>query len=849
MIARYRGLGRLAWRESRTARRRLFLYMSSIAIGVAALVAIDSFAGNVTRSIREQSRALLGGDIAFSARQAFPARADSLLDSLQANGVPIARVTSFASMAVVPRTERTRLAQVRAVSDDYPFYGNIITDPAGQWQSLREGANVLVDPSLLLSLDGQVGDTLTLGQARFRITGVLRSVPGDPGIASAIAPRIFIADRYVAETQLIVLGSRAEYEVVARLPEGVSPDDAARPMRARLEGSGVRIRTVTQSELSLTDAVDDLGDFLGLVGLVALLLGGIGVASGVHAFVARKIDTVAVLRCVGATSGQVLAIYATQAALMGLAGAAVGAALGVAVQFALPHVMMDVLPVNVSVRLEPTAIFMGLGIGLWVALVFALRPLLALRTISPLQALRRTADPSVLRPVWHDWRRLTVDTLIVLTVLGIAWSRAGSLAAGAGMAGAVAFVLLCLWFAAALLSRVARAVLRTHWPYVLRQGVANLSRPGNQTRSVVLALGFGAFLITTLYLVQQNLLAKFESTAAQSRANVLFFDVQDDQLSPLDSMMRSSGAEVMLTAPIITMRIAAINGVKVATLTADTARAGWALRREYRSTFRDGMVPTEELVSGRWFGDPGAGKGEGVPQLSLEEDVARDLGVVLGDTVTWNVQGIDVETRVTSLRRVNWAQFEPNFFAVFEPRALAGAPLQYVILAHAEGDSLAAGVQQQAVRLFPNVASIDLSLVRETIAEVVGKVRAAVQFLALFSLAMAIPVLMSAVAATQRERLRDGVLLKTLGATRRQIRRILLAEYALLGVLGSLTGVLLAFGGAWGVMRWVFHSPFAPVYWPVVAIGAVMIALAVSIGLVGGRDVLNEPPLAALREA
>lgn len=849
MIARVRGLTRLAWRESRKARRRLFLYMSSIAIGVAALVAIDSFAGNVTRSIREQSRALLGGDLAFSARQAFPARADSLLDSLRADGIPIARVTSFASMAVVPRTERTRLAQVRAVTENYPFYGTVVTEPADQWRALREGANVLVDPSLLLALDGRVGDTLTLGQARFRIAGVLQSVPGDPGIASAIAPRIFISDRYVAETQLLVFGSRAEYEAVARLAEGVDPDEAAKPLRTRLEGSGVRLRTVTQSELNLTDAVDDLGDFLGLVGLVALLLGGIGVASGVHAFVARKIDTVAVLRCVGATSGQVLAIYATQAALMGLAGAAVGAALGVAVQFALPYLVSDVLPVNVSVRVEPTAILMGLGIGLWVALVFALRPLLALRTISPLQALRRTADPSVLRPVWHDWRRLLVDALIVVTVLGIAWSRAGSLQRGAGMAGAVGVVLVCLWFAAALLSRVARAVLRTHWPYVLRQGVANLSRPGNQTRSVVLALGFGAFLITTLYLVQRNLLAKFETTAAESRANVLFFDVQDDQLASLDSLVRVNGASVVQSTPIVTMRISAINGTAVATLIADTSRAGWALRREYRSTFRDEMVPTEALVSGRWFDAAPTDSASTVLQLSLEEDLAHDLGVQLGDTVAWNVQGVDVVTRITSLRSVNWARFEPNFFAVFEPRALAGAPVQYVMLADADGDSATARVQQQAVRLFPNVASIDLSLVRRTIDEVVGKVRAAVQFLALFSLAMAVPVLMSAVAATQRERLRDGVLLKTLGATRSQIRRILLAEYALLGVLGSLTGVALAFGGAWGAMRWVFHSPFVPVYWPVAAIGAVMVALAVFIGLVGGRDVLNEPPLAALREA
>lgn len=848
-MTRFGGLARLAWRESRKARRRLFLYMSSIAIGVAALVAIDSFAGNVTRSIREQSRALLGGDLAFSARQAFPARVDSLLDSLQRGGVPLARVTSFTSMAVVPRTEHTRLAQVRAVSDGYPFYGTVITEPAGRWESLREGQNVLVDPSLMLSLGARVGDTLTLGQARFSITGVLRSVPGDPGIASAIAPRVFIADRYVPETQLLVFGSRAEYEVVARLPEGTSADEFAGPLRPRLEGSGVRLRTVTQSELSLTDAVDDLGDFLGLVGLVALLLGGIGVASGVHAFVARKIDTVAVLRCVGATSAQVLAIYATQAALMGLAGAAVGAALGVAVQFALPGVVADALPVNVTVQVEPAAIGMGLAIGLWVALVFALRPLLALRTISPLQALRRTADPSVLRPVWHDWRRLSVDLLIVATVIGIAWSRTGDLARGTGMAAAVGLALGALWTSAALLARAARAALRTHWPYVMRQGVANLSRPGNQTRSVVLVLGFGSFLITTLYLVQSNLLARFEATAADARANVLYFDVQDDQLAPLDSLLLASGAEVVQNTPIVTMRIAAINGADAAALAADSSRARWALRREYRSTFREQMVRTETIAAGHWFGDRAARDTTGLPQLSLEEDVARDLGVQLGDTVTWNVQGADVPTVVTSLRTVNWAQFEPNFFAVFEPRALAGAPTQYVILADARGDSLTAMVQQQAVRLFPNVASIDLSLVRRTIDEVVGKVRAAVRFLALFSLAMAVPVLMSAVAATQRERLRDGVLLKTLGATRGQIRRILLAEYALLGVLGSLTGVVLAFGGAWAVMRWVFRTPFAPVYLPVLLIGAMLVGLAVIIGLVGGRDVLNEPPLAALREA
>lgn len=839
-------LARLAWRESRTARRRLLLYMSSIALGVAALVAIDSFAGNVNRSIREQSRALLGGDLAFSSRQAFPPRADSLLDSLDLSGIPVARVVSFTSMALVPSNGHTRLAQVRAVTEGYPFYGEVITAPAGEWESLQQGYNALVDPSLLLALDAGVGDTLALGETRFRIVGALERVPGDAGIANAIAPRVFIAERHVPETGLLVFGSRAEYEAVAKLPAGAPLDEVARSLRASLDSTGVRLRTVTQREMNLTDAVDDLGNFLGLVGLVALLLGGIGVASGVHAFVTRKIYTVAVLRCLGATSRQVLVIYATQAALMGLTGAALGALLGVAVQFALPSLLADALPVEVSATLEPGAILLGLLAGFWVALVFALRPILALRSVSPLQALRRTVDPGVLRRGWRDWRRVAVDTLIVLTMVGISWERIGDPAQGIAIAGAIGAALGVLWLAATLLARVARTVLRTGWPYVLRQGVANLSRPANQTRAVTLALGFGVFLITTLFLVQRNLLAKFELTAATARANVLFFDVQEDQLQTLDSLVQGAGVPVVQTTPIVTMRVAAINGVSVAELRSDSARSGWATRREYRSTFRHEMVPTEELVAGRWFDGPDDG---GLPQLSLEEEVAGELGVALGDTITWNVQGAEVATRLTSLRRVDWARFEPNFFAVFEPRALEGAPTQYVVLADAADDAQSAAVQERVVRALSNVSSIDLSLVRQTIDEVISRARGAVRFLAIFSLAMAIPVLLSAVAATQSERLRDGVLLKTLGASRGQIRRILLAEYALLGVIGSLTGALLAWIAGWAIMRWVFESPFIPAAGAVLAIGGAMIALAVAIGLVGGRDVLNEPPLAALRDA
>ena len=303
-------LVRLAWRESRTARRRLLLYMSSISLGVAALVAIDSFAGNVTRSIREQSRSLLGGDIALTARSGWAPAVDSLLDSLRRTGTPVAKVTTFASMAVAPRTGNTRLVQVRAASAEYPFYGEVLTNPAGRWRELPAGAHALVDPSLLIALGARVGDSLSLGFGRFVILGTIESVPGDPGIAAAIGPRVFIPARYLAETQLLGFGSRAEYEALLKLPEGTVGAKFIAPLRPALERGRVRIRTAAENESNLTEAIEQLSEFLGVVGLVALLLGGIGVASGVNAFVARKIDTVAVFRCLGATSRQVLLIYA-----------------------------------------------------------------------------------------------------------------------------------------------------------------------------------------------------------------------------------------------------------------------------------------------------------------------------------------------------------------------------------------------------------------------------------------------------------------------------------------------------------------------------------------------------------
>jgi putative ABC transport system permease protein len=847
--SRWRFVASIAWRESRTARRRLLLYMSSISLGVAALVAIDSVADNVRSAVRSQARSVMGGDISFSSDRRFPDSLRTVIDSIGAAGqAKVGHAVIFTSMAFNQRSQQTRLSQVRAVSPTYPPFGEVTSEPANQWPVLQQRPSALVSAATLIALDAKVGDTLSIGYSQFEIVGTTNSVPGDPGLASAIGPRVFIAEKFVASTQLLGFGSRADFQSLIKLPDGVQSPKWVAPFRPRFQKANIRVRTVVQQEQNMTEAIGRLADFLGIVGMIALLLGGIGVASGVNAYVNKKVDTVAVLRCIGATGSQVLAIYVAQAALMGLAGATIGTAIGIGLQFLLPLAVQGMLPLDVTVQLVPKAIALGLGIGVWVALVFALRPLLALRRVSPLQALRRDAA-ALEKQRLRDIPSHVVNIALVGSVIALAIARSDSWMRGVMVAGGIGLSLVLLWASASSLSVIARKLVARRLPYLFRQGVANLYRPANQTRSVVLALGFGAFLVSTLYLVQANLLSQFEVSAASARGNLVFFDIQEDQRKTIDSMIVASRETSMGATPIINMKVKGINGKTLTEWAASTGlpERHWTLRREYRSTFRDTIVPTEKLLSGEWF-KPKQSESDTIPEMSIEQEVAEEMHVTLGSVITWDVQGVDVRARITSIREVNWGRFEPNFFAVFEPQALIEAPKMYVLVAAVSSDTVIARIQRNVVMRYPNVSSVDLSLVRSTISSIIGRIQLAVRFLALFSLAMAVPVLFSAVAATRRDRLREGVLLKTLGATRSQIGRILLAEYSLLGMLGALTGMLLSFAGAWGLVTFVFEGTFSPALLPAFLIALVMMTLAVLIGLSTGREVFRETPMAALRE-
>jgi putative ABC transport system permease protein len=844
---------RLAARETRAAWRRLLVLTGAVTVGTAALVAVNSFSDNLRRSVQEQARALLGADLALSSRATFTPRTTALIDTL-AQGGATARTVNFAGMAYVARTSGTRLVQVTAVDGDYPFYGRIGTEPAEAWAELRRGAHAVVEPALLTQLGASVGDTLALGEGRYRITGTVTSIPGDVGVRAAFGARIFIPAATLEATGLLGFGARAEYTAYVQLPPGGDATALAERYRPILRAERVRIRSVEEDRNNLSETLERLANYLGLVALIALLLGGLGVASAVTVFIRRRLDGIAALRCLGATSRQLFGAYLLQAAAMGLLGSLVGVVLGMLLQRLLPVLLQQFLPVEVSSRPSWRAIALGLGMGLWVSVAFALLPLLRIRTVSPLQAIRRDVESGSRR----DPLVLPVLLAIAASVVAIARLQVGSWRTALAFAAGIGVALLVLWLASLGLTRLVRRFTPSGWPYPWRQGLANLHRPANQTVAVVLALGFGAFLLTTLYLVQYNLLRQLTLGGGPERPNLVFFDVQPDQRAPLAALLAEERLTASAPVAIVPMRIHAVNGKPVLRTTGDSVEwatdsmqpgAGWAVRREYRSTYRDTMVATEKLIAGKWWPQlRSERRADGPGGISIEVGVASELGVTLGDSITWDVQGVLVPTTITSMREVDWARFEPNFFVVFEPGLLEAAPQSFVLLSRVPDPAERGRIQRRVVERLSNVTTVDLASLQGAVERLVDQVTLAIRFMAVFSLLTGALVLAGAVATSRFQRIREGALLRTLGATRAQVLRVVLAEYLALGVLATIVGVWLAVGAAWALARWVFEVPFGVPLAPLAVLTLVVAGGTALLGLLNSRDVVRRPPLEVLRE-
>jgi putative ABC transport system permease protein len=835
----------MAWRDSRGSRHRLFLAAAALTIGIAALVAVSSFRSNVQEAVDQQAKSLLGADIAISNQQPFSPEVESIITAL---GGEQARELSCSSMIVFPKSGGTRLAQIRAVAGNFPFYGVLETVPPEAGQTFRSGFQTLVDDNLLFQFDAQVGDSIKIGEATFEIVGRLKKIPGEAMAAALIGPRIYIPMAALESTALLQKGSRVTYKTYLRLPSGVDPDQRLAPFQEQLNTLRVDHETVTKRAARVGKVMTNLSRFLSLVGFVALLLGGIGVASAMHAHGQEKRNTVALLHCLGANPRQTLAIYFLQTLGLGLVGGILGIILGLTVHALLPLLLRDFLPIQITLAVSWWAVIHGLLAGVILAPLFALIPLLAVRRISPLGALRVAHEQEDAQPIIRDPLRLLMLAFLVLYVAGFAimqtaqWTYALTFCAAVG----VAFGLLIAIGKSVMV--LARTYIPASWPYPWRQGLANLFRPHNQTLVLILTLGAGTFFLVTLFLVQQSLLQQITHINETNQPNLVLFDIQSDQREAVANLVHASQLPVLQDLPLVTMRLAAVKGKKVADLRNDEEKPipDWALQWEYRSTYRQHLLDSETVVAGRWH-DTVVSAFTRIP-ISLEEELAQTLKVTLGDELVFDVQGILLTTTVQSLRKVDWNRIQPNFFVVFPVGVLETAPQTYVLLTKALTNEKAATLQRTAVQRFPNISAIDLTVILNTLDAILARVMFVLRFMGLFTVAAGVIVLVGAVRTTYVQRIRESALLRTLGASRRQLRRILLIEYFFLGSFAAVTGVLLALIGSWALTRFLFEVTFTSDVWSLVLTPLLIISLTMIIGVVGNRKVTTHPPLEVLRE-
>ena len=873
----------MAWRDSRRNRGRLLLFISSIVIGIAALVAINSFSENLLRDINNEAKSLLGADLVVQGGQ--PA-ADSIREVFDLLGAERrAETWSLVSMVYFPKNGGTRLSQVRAQEGGFPFFGKLSTEPASAAEVFKKATSpnsqsqipnsqiALVEKTLMLQFGLQVGDTVRVGMVPFVIAGQLNSAPGRAGIAGSIAPVVYIPKQLLEQTGLVQRGSLIWYQYFFQFPEATNVADLVTTMvDPAVENTSLETETVAERRQDLGEAFGNMNTFLNLVGFIALLLGCIGVASSVHIYIKDKMASIAVLRCLGVKGWQAFQIFLLQVVVLGLAGGLLGAFFGSLLQVALPLVLGDFLPIeNVSADISWQAMGMGVLTGLGITILFALLPLLSIRKVSPLRTLRASYEEDT---SGYDPLRWVVYGLIFLFICGFTLAQTGELKSLAFPAGIVVAFLVLAGVAKALTWAV-RKFFPTQWSYIWRQSIANLYRPNNQTLILIVTIGLGAALISTLFLVQDLLLKQVEYTGTGNVPNMIIFDIQPPQKEAVAKLTKENGLPVKQLVPIVTMRLESIDGFTKemndqdttgqaarAAAEADgqrrrrgrddddgpsegTRRRDWVYDREYRVTYRDTLIETEEIVEGEWHGAVGE---DGIIYVSVAENVAKGMRAKVGSKILFNVQGAIVETVVGSIRKVDFRRVQTNFFVVFPKGVLEDAPQFYVVISRVDSEEQSAKFQQALVKGFPNVSVVDLTQILKSVKTVLDKVSFVIRFMALFSILTGLVVLISSVVLSKFQRIQESVLLRTLGAHRRQIIRINALEYFLLGSLATLTGIGLSVVGSFALAKWMLKIPYEPNLWPALLVFVSITGLTMLIGLLNSREIIRKPPLEVLRK-
>jgi len=818
--------------------RGLGVFLGCLALGVAAIAAIGSIAASVSAAIKADARDLLGGDAEarLAYRPANPGERQFLANS--------GSVSEVAMMRAMARTEdgaRRSLIELKAVDAAYPLYGAVELSPAQRLDAAlgaRDGSyGAAVDPAILGRLGLEVGGQIKIGEAMLQIRATIVREPDAATGGLIFGPRVLISAQALAATRLIRPGALVNYHYRLRFSSGVDAAAWASSARAEFPEAGWQIRSFGEASPSLQRLIDRVGLFLSLVGLTALLVGGVGIGNAVGNYITGRTAAIAALKCLGASNRLVFATYLVQVLVLAVLGIACALLLGALAPVAAAPLLAGVLPINIRFAIHPAPLALAALFGLLTTLAFSLWPLAGIGHVSAGALFRDTVD--------RVRRRVPPGILVatMLLVLGLAalavvtaqdrkvalWFVVGAIAAFAMFRAAGAAI---LW--------TARRLGRPRQP-ILRLALANLQRPGAPTAQIMLSLGIGLTVLVAVALVEANLSHEVETRAPADAPAFFFIDIQPDQLAGFAALVHATPGARFDQVPMMRGRITRLNGVPVED--AEVAPgAQWALRSDRGLTYAANLPQGSRLAAGAWW----PSDYQGPPLVSFDEDLARGMGLKVGDTLTVNLLGHEITATIANLRSIDWERLGINFTLVFAPGTLESAPqtrLAAVYLRPAEEDSLAQAVTER----FPNISAIHVREALAAVDRIIGMIGTAVRLTALVTIAAGALVLGGAVAAGHRRRVYDAVVLKVLGATRSAITRAFLIENGITGVLAAVIAGALGTIAAYFLvtrlmkMEWVFLPA------PLLSTVAIAALLTAALGFAGTWRALGAKPAQFLR--
>lgn len=838
---------RLALRELRGGLSGFYVFIACIALGVAAIAGVNSVSRALTEGISAEGRTILGGDIAFELqhREATPEE----LAYFRTRG-EVGVVADMRAMLRKTDEDGQALVELRGVDSSYPHGGTLrLEDGSTDGQALfaeRGGSyGALVAAGLLDRLHVEVGDLVRLGTQTLQIRGVIRSEPDRLSSGLGFGPRVLVSIDALKASGLVRPGSLIEWLYRIRLPEGANDIPDIGRMRGEADRlfpeAGWAKRSRDNAAPSLKRNIENFGQFLTLVSLTALIVGGVGVANAVSSYVDLKRSAIATLKCLGARNGTIFTVYLIQILLLALLGIAIGLAIGATLPYVARFALANLVPVS-AIGIYPRELALAVVYGLLVTLGFALGPLGRARQLpaSSLFADRAVHAPQK-PPLRYQVARAAALILLAAMAIRLASDRELALFYVGAVIGA--FVVLRL-VAVAIMAAARRA--GTMRGTSLRFAVRNVHRPGALTPSVVLSLGLGLTLLVTLALIDTNLRDQLSGAVTEGAPDFYFLDVQESERQAfIDLVSAAVPGGTLQTVPMLRGRIAEVNSVPSAQVEAK-GRSSWALRGDRGVTYSETVPQNSTVVEGEWW--PADYDGE--PLISLEREIAQDLGLQVGDTITVNVLGRNVAARIANLRELQWESLTINFVLVYSPNTLRGAPHAHIAtlrLPDGSGRDEERAVLSAVTNAFPGVTTISVRDAIESVNAIVADLALAVRVAASLALIVSMLVLGGALAAGHRQRRQDAVILKTLGATRPVLLSAFSLEYGLLGIATALFAVAAGTAASWYVVTYIMELDFT--VYPSVAATAAATALAVTLGLglAGTWRILSVKPASLLK--